>query len=74
MPLSMAKENEMLRIEKILGGNNLRQRLSAMGLYEGNTVKVYSNGSNGPVIVAVANSKIAIGRGMAQKIIVAPAV
>ncbi len=73
MPLSMAKEKELFKIEKILGGNNLRQRLSAMGLYEGNTVKVYSNGSTGPIIVVVANSKIAIGRGMAQKIMVTPA-
>ncbi len=70
MPLSMANKDKFLKITNIVGGRNVKQRLSALGLYPGSVIKMVTNDFGGPLIVEVNNSKIAIGRGMAQKILV----
>ena len=70
MPLSMANKDKLLKITNIVGGRNVKQRLSALGLYPGSVIKMVTNDFGGPLIVEVNNSKIAIGRGMAQKILV----
>jgi len=70
MPLSMANKDKLLKIINIVGGRNVKQRLSALGLYPGSVIKMITNDFGGPLIVEVNNSKIAIGRGMAQKILV----
>ncbi len=70
MPLSMASRDKLLEIVSIVGGRNIKQRLSALGLYPGSVIKMVTNDFGGPLIVEVNNSKIAIGRGMAQKILV----
>ncbi len=70
MPLSMADKNKRWEIVDIAGGRNIKQRLSALGLYPGSIIKMVTNDFGGPLIIEVSNSKIAIGRGMAQKIIV----
>ena len=58
----------MARIVAIGGGRGLRQKLFLRGLFEGKVVRMVSN--YGPVTVEVDRSVVAIGRGMAQKIIV----
>ena len=70
MPLSMANKDKLLKITNIVGGRNVKQRLSALGLYPGSVIKMVTNDFGGPLIIEVNNSKIAIGRGMAQKILV----
>jgi len=70
MPLSMASKDKLLEIVNIMGGRNVKQRLSALGLYPGSVIKIVTNDFGGPLIVEVNNTKIAIGRGMAQKILV----
>jgi ferrous iron transport protein A len=68
MMLSQLGIGEMARIVAIEGGRGLRQKLFLRGLFEGKVVRVVSN--YGPVTVEVDRSVVAIGRGMAQKIIV----
>ena len=68
MMLGQLGIGEMARIVAIGGGRGLRQKLFLRGLLEGKTVRVIS--SYGPVTVEVDRSVVAIGRGMAQKIIV----
>ncbi len=69
MPLIYAKPGEVLHIRSIGGGRNLSKRLAEMGLYPGSTIKIISN-QGGPVIIAVGETRLAIGRGMAAKIFV----
>jgi ferrous iron transport protein A len=69
MMLSQVGIGEMARITAIEGGRGLRQKLYLRGLFEGKVVRVVSN--YGPVTVEVDRSVVAIGRGMARKIIVA---
>ena len=68
MMLSQLGIGEMARITVIEGGRGLRQKLYLRGLFEGKEVRIISN--YGPVTVEVDRSVVAIGRGMAQKIIV----
>ena len=68
MVLTQLRIGEKARIVAIGGGRGLKQKLFLRGLIEGKLVRVVSN--YGPVTVEVNGNIIAIGRGMARKIIV----
>ena len=69
MVLTQLRTGEIARIVAIEGGRGLRQKLFLRGLIEGKVVRVISN--YGPVTIEVDRSVVTIGRGMAQKIMVA---
>ena len=55
----------------VLGGHGLIQRLDALGIRPGKKVtKLSSTLFRGPVTLRVNNSRVAVGFGMAKKIIV----
>ncbi|MHA1617449.1 MAG: FeoA family protein [Candidatus Njordarchaeales archaeon] len=58
------------RIVSINGGWGARQRLYEMGVYPGVEIVVVENRGVGPIIVESKGGKIAIGRGLARKILV----
>ena len=68
MTLSQLKTGEIARIIAIEGGRGLRQKLFLRGLFEGKVVRVVSN--YGPMTIEVDRNVVAIGRGMAHKVIV----
>lgn len=55
------------RIVAIEAGRGLQQKLLLRGISEGSMVRVLSNGQ-GPVVVEINRSTIALGAGMASKI------
>jgi Fe2+ transport system protein FeoA len=58
-------------IEGINGGLNLKNRLESLNLREGKRIrKISSAPFHGPIVIEVGGCKIAIGRGMASKILV----
>jgi Fe2+ transport system protein FeoA len=62
-------------IQAIDGGERAHARLLDIGFYEGETITIIENSFNGPIIVRLgsASNKIALGMGLAQKIMVLPA-
>jgi len=70
MTLTMASENEILRIVEVNHGYKFKKKLSEMGLYPNSTVELIKNDICGPLIVDVKGSRLIIGRGQAQKILV----
>jgi len=70
LPLSYASIGEWVRIEKFNGGEAIANRLIDMGLQRGSEVKVLNN--CGAYILQVGEKRMAIGRGMARKIIITP--
>jgi len=70
MPLSMLGTGEKAKIVDVMGGYGIRQRLAVLGLNPGMKVTMVQNAMRGPVILGVMDSRIALGRGMAQKIVV----
>lgn len=69
MPLSMASEGEANVIKKIGGKEETRKFLENLGFVVGGTVTVVSE-IGGNLIVNVKESRVAIGRDMANKIMV----
>ncbi len=70
MPLSLAKPGERVVITDILGGREVRTRLGSMGLRPSDQLEVISNPGMGRLIVGHGTTRLALGRGMAQKILV----
>lgn len=70
MPLAMAKPGEKLVITDIMGGSSARERLTSMGLKRGDNLEVINNNGLGRLIVGHGTTRLALGRGIAQKIMV----
>ena len=56
-------------VRKLEGGKELATRLAALGLSIGSQVKVLQNRTHGPLLVLVRDTRIALGRGQAIKIL-----
>lgn len=69
MPLSMVKKGEANIIKKIGGKEGTKKFLGNIGFVVGAAVTVISE-IKGNMIVEVKNSRVAIGKDMANKIIV----
>jgi ferrous iron transport protein A len=69
-PLSQVEQGQTVSIVRIDGGRGLRVRLTTMGLLPNTQVTVVHNGKSGPFVISVKNSKMALGRGIVEKIIV----
>ena len=69
MPLSMVKAGEVNTIKKIGVKEETRRFLENLGFVAGRTVTVVSE-IGGNMIVNVKNSKVAIGKDMANRILV----
>ncbi len=68
MPLSFAPEGQLLKLVSIRGGWRVQKRLNALGLTPGTEVMIVSQNSGGPIILAVKDSRLAIGRGLLNHI------
>ena len=69
MPLTMAKMGETVTIGKITGKDEVRQHLAELGFVVGSDVTVV-NGMGGNVIVQVKDSRVALDKTMANRILV----
>ncbi len=69
MPLTMAQTGETVTIRKITGRDEVRQHLAELGFVVDSTVTVVSRMA-GNLIVQVKDSRIALDRTMANRIMV----
>ena len=69
MPLSMVREGEQNIIKKVGGKEETRRFLENLGFTTGGVVKVVSM-INGNMIVNVKESRVAIGKDLATRIMV----
>ena len=67
--LSQLNPGDKGRVHEIDAGGYATRRLYEMGFNTGSNVKVIKN-DRGPLIVSLSGNKIAVGRGLAQKIII----
>jgi ferrous iron transport protein A len=70
LSLAMIAAGEEVKLVNIIGGSVLRKRLADLGLNTGMALRVIQADPQGPMILGVKDSRIALGRGMAQKVIV----
>ena len=69
MPLTMAKAGETNYIKKVGGNEETKRHLETLGFVVGGAVTVISS-LNGNLIVNVKDSRVAISKEMANKIMV----
>lgn len=69
MPLAMADVGEVVYIQKITGKDEVRQHLAELGFVVGEEVRVVSE-LGGNLILSVKDSRIALDRSMAMRIMV----
>ena len=70
MPLTMVFPGKKVKVISLAGGIGLGKHLADMGLSIGSEIEVFSRGTPGPFIIGVKETRLAIGFGMARKIIV----
>ncbi|MBN2076949.1 MAG: ferrous iron transport protein A [Dehalococcoidales bacterium] len=71
--VSKMKSRQTGKIIEIQGGQGLIARLSALGIIPGrNITKISAMLMRGPVTIKTGSTQVAIGHGMADKIIVEP--
>ena len=69
--LTQLKSDHKGKIVEILGGSGLETKLESMGLYKGKDITKLSHiGLRGPVVIKAGRSILALGHGVAAKIIV----
>ncbi len=72
MPILFAPQGEKVKIVAISAGDDVKKRLTDMGLGIGSTVTLLSS-AGGNLVVDVLGARVAINRDMAMKIRVAVA-
>ena len=69
MPLTFAKNGEAMEIQRVGGSREMKKHLEDMGFVPGTALQVVST-IGGNVIVNVKDSRVALSRELAQKVMV----
>ena len=72
-PLTALKGAESGVVQELHGGACFRNRLAALGFTPGVLITMLQNRRHGPVLVTLRDTRIALGRGEAHRILVRPA-
>ena len=73
MTLDQLNTGTSARVVSIVGGPGLYRNLSQMGIHPGDTIVVSGAGAfRGPLLVEIHGIRIALGRGVARRIVVQP--
>ena len=71
MTLDQVYENNKAKVIDIQGGQRIRQRLAEMGIHPGDIIAILRYGAlRGPILIEIHGSQVALGRGIASRIIV----
>lgn len=68
--LSKVRNGERVQIARMLGGHHFLSRLASLGFTPGAELRVVQNYGHGPLIVNLRDTRVALGRGEASKILV----
>ncbi|MGQ9732317.1 MAG: FeoA family protein [Candidatus Zipacnadales bacterium] len=72
MPLSALPLGQSAIVVAIEGGQSARRRLASMGLTVGSEVQTLIGRGRGPIVVVVRQTRLALGRGIADRVMVEP--
>ena len=70
LPLVQLQKGAHGIVREVEGGRGIASRLAAMGLTVGAYIEVLENRRNGPLLVLVRDTRIALGRNEALEIVV----
>jgi ferrous iron transport protein A len=70
LSLSAVRTGESVQIQRLRGGHQFLSRLASLGFTPGAHLRVVQNYGRGPLIVSLRDTRVALGRGEATKILV----
>jgi len=68
--LTDVRSGEKVRVAKVDGGLRVTSLLSDLGIFAGTEIELIRGNGRGPVIIRIGPSRLALGRGVAEKIVV----
>lgn len=71
VPLSTLYGGSKGTVIALQGGGGFQERITSMGLFVGCEVEVLGGGNGGRMVLATGATRIALGHGMAGKVLVA---
>jgi len=72
MNLGTVRGGESAQIINMQGGHHFLSRLASLGFTPGARLRMVQNYGRGPLIVSLRDTRVALGRGEAEKILVEP--
>ena len=69
-PLSEIRAGARIVVRRVDGGRGILSRLAALGLVVGSDIEVLQNSQDGPMLVRAHNTRVALGRNEARKVVV----
>ena len=66
--LGSVRSGESVQIRRMDGGHQFLSRLASLGFTPGAQLEVIQNYGRGPIIVRLRDTRVALGRGEAEKI------
>jgi ferrous iron transport protein A len=73
LPLTLASEGDEVRIVALRAGKSVEKRLMSMGLTVNTIMRVVQRQAGGGVVVAHGETRLALGAGIAHKVLVCKA-
>jgi len=70
MPLAMVSPGEVVQVVDVRAGWGFQRRLADMGLTPGVIIRVMNSQRPGPIIIDLRGSRLVLGYGMTQRILV----
>ncbi|MDZ7373065.1 MAG: ferrous iron transport protein A [candidate division KSB1 bacterium] len=73
MSLFQVHAGKTVRVTDVTGGWGIRRRLAQLGILPGTRLRVVSQGAfGGPLLVDIDGRVVALGRGIAERVLVRP--
>lgn len=72
LPLSRLQAGQRGVVARLLGGRGFQSRLATLGLTIGAEIHLIQNYGHGPILLTVRETRLALGRGEANHILVRP--
>ncbi len=72
LPLILASVGDCVTVTSIAGGKAMQKRLQDLGILVGKELRIVHKEDRSALVVAVGDTRFALGQGMAQKIFVSP--
>jgi ferrous iron transport protein A len=72
-PLSLTEEGARVRVVALRGGVGVDRRMTELGLNVGSELTVRQRQGRGGLVVSRGESRLALGMGLAHKVLVEPA-
>jgi Fe2+ transport system protein FeoA len=73
VPLDELKTGQKARVIEVHGGRGLCRHLEQMGIHSGDVIALTGAGAfRGPLLVEIHGCRLALGRGVARRVVVEP--